>query len=112
MNEVTDCDTPADCQGGSGCCNGYCCEQRYYQQYKALPCTTHLGCMELGLGEYCCPDKQGNGTSTCCDTKPNPTPPKNVAAGAPAMILSPSAAASDSTLGYLAAAALLLAAVL
>ena len=110
MNEVTDCDTPADCQGGSGCCNGYCCEQRYYQQYKALPCITHLGCQDLGLGEYCCPDKQGNGTSTCCDTKPNPTPPtppknvtplppKNVTAGAPAMILSPSAAASDSTLG-------------
>ena len=96
MNEVTYCDTPADCQEGSGCCNGYCCEQRYYQQYKALPCTTHRGCQELGLGEYCCPDKQGNGTSTCCDN-PNPTPPpppapenvtpppppKNVTAGAP-----------------------------
>ena len=83
--QVEDCDTPADCQGGSGCCNGYCCEQRYFQQYKALPCITHLACQDLGLGEYCCPDKQGNGTSACCDANPNltPPPPKNVTAGAP-----------------------------
>lgn len=95
MNEVEDCDTPADCQGGSGCCNGYCCEQRYYQQYKALPCITHLGCQDLGLGEYCCPDKVGNGTSTCCDTNPNPTPPppKTITAGAQ-VILCPSVAAA------------------
>ena len=71
MSEVTDCDTQADCPGGyGGCCNGYCCEERYFQQYKALPCFTHLGCQELGLGEYCCPDKHGNGTSMCCDTNP------------------------------------------
>ena len=50
---------------------------------------------DLGLGEYCCPDKAGNGTATCCDTNPNPTPPppKNMTAGA-ADVLCPSVAAA------------------
>jgi len=91
MNEVEDCDTPKDCPSGSGCCNGYCCEQRYFQQYKALPCVTHLGCQDLGLGQYCCPGKDNSTAAVCCDTNPNPTPPppKTRTAGAATAALCP-----------------------
>ena len=42
-----DCEGPQDCRGNgalTGCCNNFCCEEKYYQQYKALPCVTDFGC--------------------------------------------------------------------
>ena len=57
------------------CCNGqYCCGVEFFDQLKQLPCVNHLGCKELGYGNFCCPPK-GNSTapSTCCNKDPNPT---------------------------------------
>ena len=57
------------------CCNGqYCCGVEFFDQLKQLPCVNHLGCKELGYGNFCCPPK-GNSTapSTCCNEDPNPT---------------------------------------
>jgi len=59
------------------CCNGqYCCGQEFFDQLKQLPCVNHLGCKDLGYGNFCCPPK-GNSTeaSTCCNEDPNPPPP-------------------------------------
>merc|ERR1712130_926640 len=44
-------------------------------QLKQLPCVNHLGCKDLGYGNFCCPPK-GNSTeapSVCCNDDPNPT---------------------------------------
>ena len=56
------------------CCNGYCCGKEFFDQLKQLPCVNHLGCKDLGYGNFCCPPK-GNSTeaSTCCNEDPNPT---------------------------------------
>jgi len=77
FDEIQQCDVGSDCKPGrSGkplnCCGGSCCEEPYFNQFKSLPCTSHLGCEDLGLGKFCCP--RTNTTSVCCDTDPNPRP--------------------------------------
>lgn len=64
----------AACPRGHGCCGGYCCENKYFEQYKKLPCTNSIGCQDLGLGNFCCPQKGDKGAVTdsiCCNTDPN-----------------------------------------
>lgn len=81
MDELQECGVdPEDgkCPKGKGCCDSVCCEKKFYDQYKNLPCQSHLGCEDLGLGKFCCPRGKGN-DSVCCDTDPNPPPaPKQV----------------------------------
>ena len=58
------------------------------------PKLNYLFFQDLGLGQYCCPGKN-NGTSTCCDTNPNPTPaPKKNRTSGAAETLCPSMAAA------------------
>merc|ERR1711860_183971 len=70
FDEIKSCDVPQECPKGQGCCGGVCCEQPYFQQFSSLPCTSDLGCEDLGLGKFCCP--RNNATKVCCDTDPNP----------------------------------------
>ncbi|TRY73297.1 hypothetical protein TCAL_13046 [Tigriopus californicus] len=70
FDEISECETPNECSEGFGCCGGYCCEQKYYAHFTDLPCVSHLGCRDLGLGQFCCP--RDNGTDVCCNTDPNP----------------------------------------
>lgn len=79
MDEPKDCSENGrdDCKDGAAreCCNGqHCCEQVYFNQLKTLPCVNHLGCKDLGYGNFCCPAK-GNSTepNMCCNEDPNPT---------------------------------------
>jgi len=80
MEDITDCSENGrdDCKAAGAqreCCNGqYCCGQEFFDQLKQLPCVNHLGCKDLGYGNFCCPPK-GNSTeaSTCCNEDPNPT---------------------------------------
>jgi hypothetical protein len=82
MEDITDCSENGrdDCKAAGAqreCCNGqYCCGQEFFDQLKQLPCVNHLGCKDLGYGNFCCPPK-GNSTeaSTCCNEDPNPPPP-------------------------------------
>lgn len=77
FDELQDCGIEEDdgqCPRGQGCCGSLCCEQKYYKQYSELPCFNPKGCQDLGLGKYCCPRK--GETSVCCNTDPNPPPPK------------------------------------
>ena len=77
MDAIKDCSENGreDCRTAGGtqeCCNGqYCCNPEYFHQLKKLPCENHVGCRDLGLGNFCCPPK-GNTTedSTCCDEDP------------------------------------------
>jgi len=81
MEPETDCSENGrdDCKAAGAqreCCNGqYCCGQEFFDQLKQLPCVNHLGCKDLGYGNFCCPPK-GNSTeapSVCCNEDPNPT---------------------------------------
>lgn len=62
------------CPRGKGCCGSFCCENKYFNQYKDLPCSNHIGCQDLDLGQFCCPRKGQN--SVCCSTDPDPPKPK------------------------------------
>jgi len=82
FDEVKDCQNANECSKGYQCCGGTCCEEKYYHEFAKLPCISDLGCQDLGLGQYCCP-QNGSG-NYCCDTNPNPptTPyPQAIAAG-------------------------------
>lgn len=82
FDEIKNCDTADDCSKGYQCCGGSCCEKQYYMQFADLPCISHLGCQDLGLGRFCCP-RGRNQSSECCDVDPNPptTPyPKSASA--------------------------------
>lgn len=74
FDEVKSCNENSDCSKNYGCCGGNCCEMQYYKIYQDLPCISHIGCQDLGLGKYCCPsNNNGNETmSVCCDVDPNP----------------------------------------
>lgn len=79
MEPITDCSENGrdDCKTGPSreCCNGqYCCGKEYFEQLQQLPCVNHLGCKDLGYGNFCCPPKGANSTepSTCCNVDPNP----------------------------------------
>lgn len=85
MDEARDCSENGrdDCKGGASgqeCCNAqFCCGEEYFSQLKALPCVNHLGCKDLGYGNFCCPQKgltANNETKSpvCCNTDPNPPP--------------------------------------
>jgi len=74
FDEVKDCQNAKECSKGYECCGGTCCEEKYYQQFAKLPCISHLGCRDLGLGQFCCPGKNGS-ENVCCDQDPNPPPP-------------------------------------
>lgn len=80
MEPITDCSENGkdDCPGRE-CCNGqYCCGEEYFSQLKKLPCVNHLGCKDLGYGNFCCPPPKGSnstGPSQCCNVDPNPPPP-------------------------------------
>jgi len=97
FEEILGCDTHTDCPRGLKCCSGGCCEERYFTQFKKLPCSSHLGCEDLGLGKFCCP--RANTTSQCCDTDPNPPRPVQTGLGGP------SSAASNSLAFSISAAA-------
>lgn len=86
MEEARDCSENGrdDCRGGGSdqeCCNAqFCCEKEYFDQLKALPCVNHMGCKDLGYGNFCCPQDDvtvNNETVSqppvCCNTDPNPT---------------------------------------
>lgn len=75
FDQIHPCDTTSDCPSGMSCCGESCCEEEYFNQYKLLPCTSDMGCEDLGLGKYCCP--RTNSTNVCCNTNPNP--PKTTA---------------------------------
>jgi len=81
FDEVKSCQTSGECSQGYQCCGGSpnsegtCCEEKYYYEFTKLPCISHLGCQDLGLGDFCCPAKQPGGQNECCDTDPNPPPP-------------------------------------
>jgi len=79
MEPIADCSENGrdDCKAGAQkeCCNGqYCCGPEYFSQLTELPCVNHLGCKDLGYGNFCCPAK-GNSTAPaqCCNEDPNPT---------------------------------------
>jgi len=80
MAQNGDCTKADDCKGQGGsqkCCNGqFCCEDKYFNQLKTLPCLNHFMCQDLGYGKFCCPQKSGNSNTTassiCCDINPNP----------------------------------------
>jgi hypothetical protein len=77
MEPITDCSENGrdDCAQRE-CCNGqYCCGQEYFDQLKQLPCVNHLGCKDLGYGNFCCPPKGLNSTepAQCCNEDPSPT---------------------------------------
>ena len=79
MDETKDCSKKGreDCSrwsawGTEECCNGrHCCSLEYFHQLKKLPCVNHLGCSNLGYGNFCCPPR-GNTTepSICCNEDP------------------------------------------
>ena len=72
LSSPTDCDIAG---AQKECCNGqYCCGPEYFSQLTELPCVNHLGCKDLGYGNFCCPAK-GNSTAPaqCCNEDPNPT---------------------------------------
>jgi hypothetical protein len=73
FDEIKSCNLNSDCSKNYGCCGGNCCEMQYYKIFTDLPCISHMGCQDLGLGKYCCPSPTGNETlSQCCDVDPNP----------------------------------------
>jgi len=74
FDEVKSCQNANECSKDYECCGGTCCEQKYYKEFAKLPCISHLGCRDLGLGQFCCPSKEG-GQNMCCNTDPNPPPP-------------------------------------
>jgi len=82
FDEIHQCETKSDCPKHLNCCGGSCCEEPYFNQFKTLPCVSHMGCQGLGLGNFCCP--RVNQTSICCHTDPNPrtTPPSSLTDGA------------------------------
>lgn len=89
FDEVKNCQNANECSKNYECCGGTCCEEKYYQEFAKLPCISHLGCRDLGLGQFCCPGKGGSGESTCCDVDPNPptTPyPMSAAVGTASQI--------------------------
>lgn len=76
FNKFQECglDIKDKCRRGYGCCGDYCCENKYYDQYSKLPCSTDLGCQDMGLGKFCCPAGKGQDNKVCCDKDPNPPP--------------------------------------
>lgn len=74
FDEVQSCDSPRDCPKDYGCCGGNCCEESYYRVFTGLPCISHMGCQDLGLGKYCCPQNGNETQSVCCNIDPNPPP--------------------------------------
>lgn len=74
FDELRECglDITKECPKGQGCCGSYCCEDKYYKQYSNLPCTNHIGCQDLQLGDFCCPAAKGQTDKTCCNVNPNP----------------------------------------
>lgn len=74
FDEVKSCQEAKDCSKSYECCGGTCCEAKYYTEFAKLPCISHLGCQDLGLGDYCCPGKTNGTQSECCDQDPNPPP--------------------------------------
>lgn len=74
FDNVSECANTTDCFNGFSCCGGYCCEHEYYAEFQELPCVSDFGCVEIGLGEFCCPKMAANGTrigNVCCDEDPN-----------------------------------------
>ncbi|XP_023348663.1 uncharacterized protein LOC111717396 isoform X2 [Eurytemora carolleeae] len=76
MEELGDCRENGDRDCPDRCCNGqFCCEEKYFNHLKSLPCVNHDMCKDLGYGDFCCPVKGSNTTSSvCCNTNPNPPP--------------------------------------
>jgi len=78
--EVKSCQNAQECSKGYECCGGTCCEEKYYHEFAKLPCISHLGCQDLGLGKFCCPQlglafgQEKGAQSLCCDVDPNPPP--------------------------------------
>lgn len=82
FDEVKECQKADECSKGYECCGGTCCEEKYYHEFAKLPCISHLGCQDLGLGHFCCPTNNPN-KNVCCNTDPNPptTPVPQFVAG-------------------------------
>ena len=39
------CDAHTDCNGfGGKCCNGHCCNDKYFKEIMKIPCVTNEGC--------------------------------------------------------------------
>jgi len=70
--EVKSCQNANECSKDYECCGGTCCEAKYYTEFAKLPCISHLGCQDLGLGNFCCPGKTNGTQSVCCNEDPNP----------------------------------------
>jgi len=70
--EVKSCQNANECSKDYECCGGTCCEAKYYTEFAKLPCISHLGCRDLGLGQFCCPGNSNTTQSVCCNTDPNP----------------------------------------
>ena len=45
IEEKKSCDDHDECKGfGGKCCNGFCCNEKYFNEIKSLECITHDGC--------------------------------------------------------------------
>eukprot|EP00096_Caligus_rogercresseyi_P004759 TRINITY_DN1920_c0_g2_i1.p1 TRINITY_DN1920_c0_g2~~TRINITY_DN1920_c0_g2_i1.p1 ORF type:complete len:293 (-),score=68.15 TRINITY_DN1920_c0_g2_i1:467-1345(-) len=75
LDSEEQCDSHEEC-GDRKCCNGFCCDDEYFDGIKTFPCTTDDGCKDLLLGEFCCIDVSGatefqtskpNWNKICCD---------------------------------------------
>lgn len=91
-NSPSRCDTHDECIGSGGkCCNGFCCNDVYFNAIKELPCLNDEGCQDILAGDRCCLDISGGGSGwktgkanwskKCCDPsngQPVIPPPKTI----------------------------------
>lgn len=50
IDSIDECSYHDECEGiGGKCCNGYCCNEEYFEALMALPCTRDEGCQVKGF---------------------------------------------------------------
>lgn len=80
------CDAHTDCNGfGGKCCNGHCCNDKYFKEIMKIPCVTNEGCQDMLTGDHCCIDlsgaiggwkvSQSNWEKRCCSNERGPVIP-------------------------------------